>query len=47
MEQTLEDKIRVKTLEVSVERDPTRKAELQKQLTKFRLQKELKQLSAS
>lgn len=45
--ETLEDKIRVKTLEVSVERDPTRKAEKQKQLTKLRLQKELKQLSAS
>ena len=44
MEQSIADKIRVKTLEVSVERDPTRKAELQKQLTKLRLRKELENL---
>jgi hypothetical protein len=44
MEQSIADKIRVKTLEISVERDPTRKVELHKQLTKLRLRKELENL---
>ena len=44
MEQSIADKIRVKTLEISVERDPARKVELQKQLTKLRLRKELENL---
>lgn len=44
MEQTLEDKIRVKSLEISVERDSVRKAELEKQLTKLKLRKQIEQL---
>ena len=42
---TIDDKIRVKTLEISVEKDNVRKAELNKQLTKLKLRKELENLN--
>ena len=39
--QTIEDKIRVKQLQLSVEIAPEKKLELQKQLKKLQLQKEI------
>ena len=44
MATSLEDKIRVKQLQVSTELDPQKKQQLQKQLTKLRLRLELKKL---
>jgi hypothetical protein len=44
METNLEDKIRVKQTQVSVENDPVRKQELQKQLRKLQFQKEIEQI---
>ena len=44
METNLEDKIRVKQTQVSVENDPVRKKVLQKQLRKLQLQKEIEQI---
>lgn len=44
METNLEDKIKVKQTQVSVENDPFRKQELQKQLRKLQLQKEIEQI---
>lgn len=41
---SLEDKIKVKQIQVSVENDPNRKQELQKQLRKLQLQKEIEQI---
>jgi hypothetical protein len=40
----LDDKIRVKQIQVSVENDPNRKQELQKQLRKLKFQKEIEQI---
>ena len=40
----LDDKIRVKQIQVSVENDPNRKQELQKQLRKLQFQKEIEQI---
>lgn len=40
----LADKIRVKQTQLSVENDPVRKQELQKQLRKLQLQKEIEQI---
>lgn len=40
----LDDKIRVKQTQVSVENDPVRKQELQKQLRKLQLQSEIEQI---
>ncbi len=40
----LDDKIRVKQTQVSVENDPLRKQELQKQLRKLQFQKEIEQI---
>jgi hypothetical protein len=40
----LDDKIRVKQTQVSVENDPVRKQELQKQLRKLQFQKEIEQI---
>jgi hypothetical protein len=40
----IDDKIRVKQPQVSVENDPVRKQELQKQLRKLQLQKEIEQI---
>ena len=40
----LDDKIRVKQTQVSVESDPLRKQELQKQLRKLQFQKEIEQI---
>ena len=40
----LEDKIKVKQTQVSVENDPVRKQVLQKQLRKLQLQKEIEQI---
>lgn len=40
----LADKIRVKQTQVSVENDPVRKQELQKQLRKLQLKKEIEQI---
>jgi hypothetical protein len=44
METNLEDKIKVKQTQVSVENDPLRKQELQKQLRKLQFQKEIEQI---
>ena len=44
METNLEDKIKVKQSQVSVENDPVRKQVLQKQLRKLQLQKEIEQI---
>lgn len=44
METNLEDKIKVKQTQVSVENDPVRKQELQKQLRKLQFQKEIEQI---
>ncbi len=44
METNLEDKIKVKQTQVSVENDPIRKQELQKQLRKLQLQSEIEQI---
>jgi hypothetical protein len=40
----LDDKIRVKQTQVSVENDPVRKQMLQQQLRKLQLQKEIEQI---
>ena len=40
----LDDKIRVKQTQVSVENDPLRKQELQRQLRKLQFQKEIEQI---
>lgn len=40
----LEDKIKVKQTQVSVENDPVRKQELQKQLRRLQLKKEIEQI---
>lgn len=40
----LDDKIWVKQTQVSVENDPVRKQELQKQLRKLQFQKEIEQI---
>lgn len=44
METNLEDNIKVKQTQVSVENDPLRKQELQKQLRKLQFQKEIEQI---
>lgn len=44
METNLEDEIKVKQTQVSVENDPIRKQELQKQLRKLQLQSEIEQI---
>jgi hypothetical protein len=41
---TIDDKIRVKQLQINVESDYGRKQELQKQLQKLQLQKEIEQI---
>lgn len=38
---TIEDKIRIKQMEISVEENSERKAELHKQMTKLQFQKEI------
>ncbi len=40
----IDDKIRVKQTQVSVENDPVRKQELQKQLRRLQLKKEIEQI---
>jgi hypothetical protein len=42
--ETIDDKIKVKQTQVSVENDPIRKQELQKQLRKLQFQKEIEQI---
>lgn len=42
--ETIEDKIRVKQTQIQVERDPNKKQELQKQLTKLQLRKEIEEI---
>jgi hypothetical protein len=44
METNLEDKIKVKQTQVSVENNPVRKQELQKQLRRLQLKKEIEQI---
>jgi hypothetical protein len=44
METNLEDKIRVKQTQVSVENDPVRKQELQRELRKLELRKEIEHI---
>ena len=41
MEETIEDKIKILQTRISVEHDPTKKAELNKQLQKLQLEKEI------
>lgn len=42
--ETIDDKIKIKQTQVSVENEPVRKQELQKQLRKLQLQKELERI---
>lgn len=42
----IDDKIRVKQMEVNLENDPARRQELQKQLRKLQLRKEIEQIRA-
>ena len=42
--ETLEDKIRIKQIQINVEQDPQRKQELQKQLRKLQFEKEIDQI---
>jgi hypothetical protein len=42
--ETIDDKIRVKQVEIQVENDPIRKQELQKQLQKLQLKKEIENI---
>lgn len=42
--ETIDDKIKIKLTQVSVENDPVRKQELQKQLRKLQLQKEIERI---
>jgi hypothetical protein len=42
--ETIDDKIKIKQTQVSVENDPVRKQELQKQLRKLQLQKEIENI---
>ncbi len=44
METSLNDKIRLKQLQISIEKDFVKKQELQKQLTKLRLRLQLQKL---
>ena len=44
MEITTEDKIRLKQMEIQIEKDSHRKQELQKQLQKLQLQKEIEEI---
>lgn len=44
METNLEDKIKVKQTQVSVENDPVRKQELQKQLRKLQFHREIEEI---
>ncbi len=39
-----DDKIKLKQLEISIESDPNRKQDLQKQLQKLQLEKEIEQI---
>lgn len=41
MMNTIEDKIRLKQMEISIEENPERKAELHTQMTKLQFQKEI------
>lgn len=42
--ETIDDKLKIKQTQVSVENDPVRKQELQKQLRKLQLQKEIERI---
>ena len=42
--ESIEDKIRVKQIQINVERDPNEKQELQKQMRKLQLEKEIEQI---
>lgn len=42
--ETIDDKIKIKQTQVSVENDPVRKQEFQKQLRKLQLQKEIERI---
>ena len=41
---TLEDKIKIKQMQISVEHDPAKKQDLQKQLRKLQLNLEIEQI---
>lgn len=41
---SIDDKIKLKQLEISIENDPNQKQDLQKQLQKLQLQKEIEQI---
>ena len=43
-EKTIEDKIRLKQLQIQIEKDPTKKSELNKQLRKLQLRKQIDDL---
>lgn len=42
--ETIEDKIRVKQIQINIENDPQQKQELQKQLQKLQFQKEIEKI---
>lgn len=42
--ETLENKIRIKQIQINVEQDPQRKQELRKQLRKLQFEKEIDQI---
>ncbi len=42
--ETIDDKIRVKNIQIQVERDPLKKQDLQKDLQKLLLKKEIEQI---
>ncbi len=42
--ETIDDKIRVKQIQINVERDPNQKQELQKQMKKLQFQHEIEQI---
>lgn len=44
-ESSIKDKIRLKQLQIQIEKDPTKKAELNKQLRKLQLRKEIEGLN--
>lgn len=42
--ETIEDKIRLKQIQINIENDPQQKQELQKQLQKLQFQKEIEKI---
>ena len=42
--ETIDDKLRIKQIQINVEQDPQRKQDLQKQMRKLQLEKEIEQI---